>query len=197
MNKNIIISVILGVSILSACSKQAEQTIKNSSDSSSSEIESISSSSIVSQNEAVNQQQSSVFGDYSAEQIEYARATEELMNYYKITEQPVAISVVKNGENHPVFPFVGSVTVPQATITLSFSTDNTMAGTVIVTYSSNHNGSINFYRDPNHYQDERYIKDSDWVKQESQKLLDSTQTLEISITYDSQAAQIISKIQVQ
>ena len=26
-----------------------------------------------------------------------------------------------------------------------------MAGTTIVTYSSNHNGSINFYKDPNHY----------------------------------------------
>ncbi|PGE28663.1 hypothetical protein COM63_32655, partial [Bacillus cereus] len=32
-----------------------------------------------------------------------------------------------------------------------------MAGTMIVTYSSNHNGSINFYKNPNHYQDERYL----------------------------------------
>lgn len=72
-----------------------------------------------------------------------------------------------------------------------------MAGTTIITYSSNHDGSINFYKDPNHYQDERYLKNPSWVKEESQKLLDSMQTLEIPISFDHEAAQIISKIQVK
>ncbi|QNL92968.1 hypothetical protein HUG14_00030 [Lactococcus lactis] len=72
-----------------------------------------------------------------------------------------------------------------------------MAGTMIVTYSSNHNGSINFYKDPNHYQDERYLKDPDWVKEESQKLLNSMKTLEIPTSYDNEASQIISKIDIK
>ncbi|MDG6112420.1 hypothetical protein NGA66_09775 [Lactococcus formosensis] len=72
-----------------------------------------------------------------------------------------------------------------------------MAGTTIVTYSSNHGGSINFYKDPNHYQDERYLKDPVWVKSESQKLVDSMQTLEIPVSFDREAAQIISKIQIK
>lgn len=114
------------------------------------------------------QKSSSPLSGYSAEQVEYARVTETLLSYYKYDYQPVSISVTKNGANHQVFPFSGSVVVPQDTVTLSFSSDNTMAGTTIVTYSSNHNGSINFYKDPNHYQDERYLKDSAWVKEESQ-----------------------------
>ena len=104
------------------------------------------------------QKSSSPLSGYSAEQVEYARVTETLLSYYKYDYQPVSISVTKNGANHQVFPFSGSVVVPQDTVTLSFSSDNTMAGTTIVTYSSNHNGSINFYKDPNHYQDERYLK---------------------------------------
>ncbi|KAA8713791.1 hypothetical protein F4V47_05450 [Lactococcus garvieae subsp. garvieae] len=72
-----------------------------------------------------------------------------------------------------------------------------MAGTTIITYSSNHDGSINFYKDPNHYQDERYLKDPSWVEKESQKLLDSRQELDIPVSYDQEAAQIISKIQIK
>ncbi|WP_168784670.1 hypothetical protein [Lactococcus lactis] len=143
------------------------------------------------------QKSSSPLSGYSAEQVEYARVTETLLSYYKYDYQPVSISVTKNGANHQVFPFSGSVVVPQDTVTLSFSSDNTMAGTTIVTYSSNHNRSINFYKDPNHYQDERYLKDSAWVKEESQKLLDSSQTLAIPTSFDEQAAQIISKIEIK
>lgn len=143
------------------------------------------------------QKSSSPLSGYSAEQVEYARVTETLLSYYKYDYQPVSISVTKNEANHQVFPFSGSVVVPQDTVTLSFSSDNTMAGTTIVTYSSNHNGSINFYKDPNHYQDERYLKDSAWVKKESQKLLDSSQTLAIPTSFDEQAAQIISKIEIK
>lgn len=143
------------------------------------------------------QKSSSPLSGYSAEQVEYARVTETLLSYYKYDYQPVSISVTKNGANHQVFPFSGSVVVPQDTVTLSFSSDNTMAGTTIVTYSSHHNGSINFYKDPNHYQDERYLKDSAWVKEESQKLLDSSQTLAIPTSFDEQAAQIISKIEIK
>lgn len=143
------------------------------------------------------QKSSSPLSGYSAEQVEYARVTETLLSYYKYDYQPVSISVTKNGANHQVFPFSGSVVVPQDTVTLSFSSDNTMAGTTIVTYSSNHNGSINFYKDPNHYQDERYLKNSAWVKEESQKLLDSSQTLAIPTSFDEQAAQIISKIEIK
>lgn len=143
------------------------------------------------------QKSSSPLSGYSAEQVEYARVTETLLSYYKYDYQPVSISVTKNGANHQVFPFSGSVVVPQDTVTLSFGSDNTMAGTTIVTYSSNHNGSINFYKGPNHYQDERYLKDSAWVKEESQKLLDSSQTLAIPTSFDEQAAQIISKIEIK
>jgi len=129
------------------------------------------------------QKSSSPLSGYSAEQVEYARVTETLLSYYKYDYQPVSISVTKNGANHQVFPFSGSVVVPQDTVTLSFSSDN--------------NGSINFYKDPNHYQDERYLKDSAWVKEESQKLLDSSQTLAIPTSFDEQAAQIISKIEIK
>ncbi|QSE77639.1 hypothetical protein JW886_05275 [Lactococcus taiwanensis] len=72
-----------------------------------------------------------------------------------------------------------------------------MAGTSTVTYSSNHNGTINFYKDPNHYQDVRYLQDPVWVKQESQKLLDSTQLIEIPTSFDKQASQIISEIVIK
>ena len=72
-----------------------------------------------------------------------------------------------------------------------------MAGTTNITYSSNHDGTINFYRDPNHYQDERYLTDTTWVKEESKKILNNVKTIQIPISFDNQAAQIISKIQVK
>ena len=158
---------------------------------------SVSSSQANTNNSEKVQKSSSPLSGYSAEQVEYARVTKTLLSYYKYDYQPVSISVTKNGANHQVFPFSGSVVVPQDTVTLSFSSDNTMAGTTFVTYSSKHNGSINFYKDPNHYQDERYLKDSAWVKEESQKLLDSSQTLAIPTSFDEQAAQIISKIEIK
>lgn len=40
-------------------------------------------------------------------------------------------------------------------------------------------------------------KNSAWVKEESQKLLDSSQTLAIPTSFDEQAAQIISKIEIK
>ncbi|MBO0439034.1 hypothetical protein JZO69_01490 [Enterococcus sp. DIV0869a] len=70
-----------------------------------------------------------------------------------------------------------------------------MASTVYVTYISNHNGSIRFYQNPNHYQDSRYVTDPDWVRVESEKLVNSTQTIGISTEYDQQAAEIISLIE--
>lgn len=78
------------------------------------------------------QKSSSPLSGYSAEQVEYARVTETLLSYYKYDYQPVSISVTKNGANHQVFPFSGSVVVPQDTVTLSFSSDNTMAGTILI-----------------------------------------------------------------
>ncbi|EOL44538.1 hypothetical protein [Enterococcus caccae] len=72
-----------------------------------------------------------------------------------------------------------------------------MDSTFYVTYISNHNGSIRFYRNPNHYQDSRYVTDPDWVREESEKLVNSLQTLEISTEYDQQAAEIISLIEVR
>lgn len=134
---------------------------------------------------------------YSTELIEYARVTETIINYYKYNFQPASINVIKNGLNHQVFPYDGSEVIHQETVTLSFSSDNTMAGTTIITYSSNHDGSINFYRNPNHYQDERYLKDSTWVKEASKKLLNGMKTIQIPVSFDNKAAQIISKIEVE
>jgi len=171
------------------------------SDSKTATAESMNNSSPSSQADANKSQtvqtNSSPLSGYSTEQIEYARVTETILKYYNYTYQPVSISIAKNGVNHQVFPFSGSVVVPQDTVTLTFSSDNTMAGTTIVTYSSNHDGSINFYKDPNHYQDDRYLKDPDWVKQESQKILNSAKTLEIPTSYDNEASQIISKIEIK
>lgn len=191
-------------------SKKEEKSVASSSkvpsssktsDSKTATAESMSNSASSSQVEPKKSQtvqtSSTPLSGYSTDQIEYARVTEAILKYYNYTYQPVSISVVKNGVNHQVFPFSGSVVVPQDTVTLTFSSDNTMAGTTIVTYSSNHNGSINFYKDPNHYQDERYLKDPNWVKEESQKLLSSMKTLEIPTSYDSQASQIITKISVK
>ncbi|WP_235688018.1 hypothetical protein [Latilactobacillus fragifolii] len=134
---------------------------------------------------------------YSDDQIEYARVTETIINYYKIKTQPISITAVKNEKGHRVLPFEASVTVPQETVTLTIDSNGTMAGTIIITYSSNHNGSINFYREPTHYQDPRYISEPAWVKQTSQDLLDSMQKLQIPTTFDNEAAEIISKIDVQ
>ncbi len=215
MKKKILLSVMfLGIITLSACSSTKnsdEKTQKHSVTSSSTQKSlSRSKSTSSSRNNATagsqteksstgNISKSSTFplSGYSSEQIEYARVTETLLNYYKIQHRPVSIEVTKNGTNHPVFPFSGSVVVPRDTVTLSFSYDNTMAGTSTVTYSSNHNGTINFYKDPNHYQDVRYLQDPAWVKQESQKLLDSTQLIEIPTSFDKQASQIISEIVIK
>ncbi|MFK4947286.1 lipoprotein [Lactococcus formosensis subsp. formosensis] len=212
MKKTLILSTaLISIFTLSGCSDTTKKQVQseNSQDSSitkPSKSSEESRSSSTSENtvsstdapkEETAQTTSSSFTGYTAEQIEYARVTEAIVHYYKGNYQPVSIEVTKNGQNHQVFPFKGSVVIPQETVTLSFSKDNTMAGTTIVTYSSNHDGSINFYKDPNHYQDERYLKDPVWVKSESQKLLDSMQTLEIPISFDHEAAQIISKIQIK
>jgi PBP1b-binding outer membrane lipoprotein LpoB len=212
MKKTLILSTaLISIFALSGCSDTTKKQVQseNSQDSSitkpsKSSEESRSSStseSTVSSTDAPKEETaqttSSSFTGYTAEQIEYARVTEAIVHYYKGNYQPVSIEVTKNGQNRQVFPFKGSVVIPQETVTLSFSKDNTMAGTTIVTYSSNHDGSINFYKDPNHYQDERYLKDPVWVKSESQKLLDSMQTLEIPVSFDREAAQIISKIQIK
>lgn len=213
MKKTILLSIaLIGVFVLSGCkdvkkentetknvpvSSTNKSTVKTTETQSSSALESIPTSTPTSEEKETEQTSSSLFEGYSAEQIEYARVTEAIIHYYKGDYQPVSIDVTKNGQNHQVFPFEGSVVLPQETVTLSFSKDNTMAGTTIITYSSNHDGSINFYKDPNHYQDERYLKNPSWVKEESQKLLDSMQTIEIPISFDHEAAQIISKIQVK
>ena len=134
---------------------------------------------------------------YSTEQIEYARVTETLLHYYHNTGQPISISVIRNVNNHPIFPFPGSISLPYETVSLLFSTKNTMASTIAVTYRSNHNGSITFYKDPNHSQDERYLKDPNWVKQQSEKLLNSARTLNIPTTYVHQAAMIINYLNIK
>ena len=211
MKKILSLSVaVLSIALLSACSN-ANQNKKKSVSSSSSKIackstpsnsenlspskEETGKSEETSKTE--EQKTASPLSGYSDEQVEYARVTETIIAYYQYNYQPVTISVTKHAANHQVFPYKGSIVVPQDTVTLTFSSDNTMAGTTNITYSSNHDGTINFYRDPNHYQDERYLTDPTWVKEESQKLLDSVKTIQIPITFDSQAAQIISKIQVK
>ena len=211
MKKFLNLSVaVLSIALLSACSN-AKQTKKNSVSSSSSKIEHKSTPSN-SENlspskeetgkseetsKTEEQKTASPLSGYSDEQVEYARVTETIIDYYKYNYQPVTFSVTKHGANHQVFPYEGSLVVPQDTVTLTFSYNNTMAGTTNITYSSNHDGTINFYRDPNHYQDERYLTDPTWVKEESKKLLDSAKTIQIPISFDNQAAQIISKIQVK
>lgn len=216
MKKTILLSAtFLSLFALAACSnsktfgnqkKEEKSSVSSSkvpltsktSDSKTATAESMDNSASSSQAEPnKSQTSSSPLSKYSTEQIEYARVTKAILKYYNYTYQPVSISVAKNGVNHLVLPFSGSVVVPQDTVTLTFSSDNTMAGTTIVTYSSNQNGSINFYKDPNHYQDERYLKDPDWVKQQSQNLLNSTKTLEIPTLYDNEASQIISKIDIK
>lgn len=137
-----------------------------------------------------------IFEGYSDEKIEYARVTEELLQYYGIAGQPIEVSATKNARGHQVFPFNGSQILEENSITLSFSMDGTMASTVYATYISNYDGSIRFYRNPNHYQDPRYATDHDWVKEESEKLMNSIQTIRISNEYDRQAAEIISLIEV-
>lgn len=137
-----------------------------------------------------------VLSGYSDDQVEYARVAEELIHHYNLGFTPNSFSVSKNETNKPVIPYPGSVLSPNETVTITISENDVMATTLIATYSSNHNGSINFYLEPLHYQDDRYMTDPDWVKQESEKLLNSSETLQISTNYDTQAAQIISSIKI-
>ena len=188
----------------SASSTPKTEQKANSSSSSAKAGQQVSSSSTTtpsssdnSQSQTQEQTTTSPLSGYSDEQIEYARVTETLLHYYGYNFQPVSITAQKNGKNHPVFPFDGSMVVREESVTLIFSSDNTMAGTTIVTYSSNHNGSINFYKNPNHYQDEHYLTDPVFVKTESERLLDRMVTINIPLSFDEQAAQIISKIQLK
>lgn len=208
MKKSIITATaILALLSLTACSKNMSKnssqkyssTVKSDQISQKSSTSTQKNDSTTSSNEknTTTSATDSLFAGYSTEQVEYARVTETLLHYYGQDFQPVSVTVTKNGTNHPVFPYSGSVRVSKATVTLIFSSDNTMARTWITTYSSNGNGSINFYKDPNHYQDERYLTDPAWVKEESQKLLASTQMLEIPTTFDEKAAQIIHLIQIK
>lgn len=176
----------------SSSSSKTGQQVSSSSTTTPSSSESNSS-----QSQTQEQTTTSPLSGYSDEQIEYARVTETLLHYYGYNFQPVSITATKNGINHPVFPFDGSMVVREESVTLTFSSDNTMAGTTIVTYSSNHNGSINFYKNPNHYQDEHYLTDPVFVKTESERLLDRMVTINIPLSFDEQAAQIISKIQIK
>lgn len=144
----------------------------------------------------VNPQQNNYFSGYSDEQIEYARVTEALLQYYGITGQPIEVSAIKNAAGYQVLPFNGSQTLNEASVTLAFSMDGTMASTSIITYISNHDGTIRFYRNPNHYQDSRYDTDAAWVKAESDKLVNGMQTLTIPTAYDQEAAGIIGLIEI-
>ena len=176
----------------SSSSSKAGQQVSSSSTTTPSSSENRSS-----QSQTQEQTTTSPLSGYSDEQIEYARITETLLHYYGYNFQPISITAQKNGKNHPVFPFDGSMVVREESVTLIFSSDNTMAGTTIITYSSNHNGSINFYKNPNHYQDEHYLTDPVFVKTESERLLDRMVTINIPLSFDEQAAQIISKIQIK
>ncbi|PCR99159.1 hypothetical protein [Lactococcus fujiensis] len=181
--------------VLSSCSDKNSASSKSNPNDGSSSSKSVLSSSKVKTEESISA--TTLFSGYSEDQIEYARVTEAIIHYYKGDYQPVSIEVTKNGQNHHVFPYKGSITIPEDTVTLSFSYDNTMAGTTNITYHSNQNGSIKFYKNPNHYQDERYLNDPTWVNEESKKLLNSSQTLEIPLTYDKLASQIISLINIK
>lgn len=202
----IIVGAFVAFAGLGGCSnsKHTEKAFKDSSsksfvNSESSIKKSQSSSKIVESSPSKTQttsENTSPLSGISSELIEYARVTEAVIAHDNGNEQPTSILVTKNGTNHQVFPFNGSVVVPQDTVTLSFSYDNSMASTTIITYFSNHNGTIKFYKNPNHYQDSRYLKDPIWVKQESQKLLDSMEMLSIPTSFDDKAAQIVSKIKI-
>lgn len=179
----------------SASSTPKTEQKANSSSSSAKAGQQVSSSSTTtpsssdnSQSQTQEQTTTSPLSGYSDEQIEYARVTETLLHYYGYNFQPVSITAQKNGKNHPVFPFDGSMVVREESVTLTFSSDNTMAGTTIVTYSSNHNGSINFYKNPNHYQDEHYLTDPVFVKTESERLLDRMVTINIPLSFDEQVS---------
>lgn len=172
-------------------SESVSSTAQSSTTSSASSASSSSSAS-----EATTKNASSLV-NYSDSQVEYARVTEALVHYYNSGAQPVEVSVTKNPIGHQVLPFNGSLTLDSASTTIAFSTDKTMATTVIVTYISNGNGSIYFYKNPNHYQDSRYQSDANWVKSESQKMLNSMLLLSVPTQYDDDAASIIDSITVK
>lgn len=148
------------------------------------------------QTENVGRPTTSPLVGYSDEQIEYARVIEALLQFYGKADQPIQASATRNAAGAQVLPFNGSQTMAEPSVTLSFSMDGTMASTIIVTYISNHDGSIRFYKIPNHYQDPRYESDPDWVNGETGTLLNSIQTLNIPMMYDQQAAEIIGLITV-
>ncbi|WP_223804639.1 hypothetical protein [Lactococcus protaetiae] len=203
--KKLLLTILTTIAVFSliSCTKNSNHSEEKNSASAQSSQQKSSSQTKTKVPESTNQQNETtssgltLFAGYSTSQIEYARVTETLLAYYHQSFQPVSITVIKNGSNHAVFSYPGSITQPETTVTLSYSSDGTMAGTTIVTYSSNHDGSINFYKNPNHYQDPRYLNDAAWVKSESKKLLATTQTLEIPTTFDEKAAQIISKITIE
>ncbi|MGY3778186.1 hypothetical protein [Isobaculum melis] len=132
------------------------------------------------------------FPGYSDDQIEYARVVMAVYHSYEITQLPIEISVTKNPAGTQVLPFDGSVVLPEESITISASVDQTMAGTLIFTYISHHDGSISFYKVPNHYQGERYTNNPEWVKTETQNMLDQMKLLEIPTTNDDVVSEVIS-----
>lgn len=133
---------------------------------------------------------------YPDEQVEYARVVIAVSKANGIDKLPIEVSVTKNPAGHRVLPFDGSVTLNEASVTISASYDGTMAGTMIFTYISNYDGSITYYREPNHYQDERYMTDPEWVKTETQNIVDSMQHLVIPTSNDDAAVQIIELIEM-
>ncbi|RSU07360.1 hypothetical protein CBF30_08915 [Vagococcus entomophilus] len=133
---------------MAACGKN-KQTVKTTSTAASAVIK---DSSIATKSTSVQtfvSQQASSFLGYSDEQIENARVIEALVHSYGTRQQPIERAVHKNPEHTAVFPYTVSVSMDYESITLSFSTDGTMAGTIIVTYQANHDGAITFYKNPN------------------------------------------------
>lgn len=193
------VKVVIGIGIclglLAACGGNKETT-KTTTTTASAVTKDSSTATKSSSTQTSVSQQVSPFSGYSDEQIEYARVTEALVHHYGMSQQPIEITVHKNPRHTAVFPYSGSVSMDFESVTLSFSTDGTMAGTVIVTYRSHQDGSITFYKNPNHYQDSRYLNDSDWVKTQSQALLNSAQSLSLPTEYDQDAAKIIPLIKV-
>lgn len=76
-------------------------------------------------------------------------ATKSTSVQTSVSQQPIERAVHKNPVHTAVFPYTVSVSMDYESITLSFSTDGTMVGTIIVTYQANHDGAITFYKNPN------------------------------------------------
>lgn len=133
-------------------------------------------------------QEADLLENYSTDEIEYARVWLEIKDNTDIEE--LTVSYISEGEQVNRYD-EDSVDYPEAVVLLA---GKGVAGSPVIVYSSNGDGTINLYNVPSHWPSEQQIDET--MEEYTRDIIENTQKIYIDPGDDEEVVNLIEKIQV-